>query len=118
MDFVNSDRVNKLLGIVLLKKLILKSFWSKLNPTLKLTSTTDSTRLIALYNEMVNAEVSHLIGFVITLFIIVGSYFINFHKGIIVPLFVANIIFHLYPALLQQYNKRRLRRLINIYAKK
>jgi len=61
---------------------------------------------------MTNAEISHLICFVLAMVLMIVFYITKFKVGIIIPLFICNILFHLYPALLQQYNKRRLDKVI------
>jgi len=61
---------------------------------------------------MTSAEISHLIGF---LFILIVSLILLIKKemefGII--LIISNVIFNLYPSLLQQKNKKRIDELIN-----
>ncbi|WP_255457739.1 hypothetical protein [Flavobacterium sp. MK4S-17] len=112
MNFLKSENANRYIGVILMKRIIIHSFWKNLNPALRLNSAEGKGNIIRLYDEMTNAEISHLIGFLLTLIIILISYWADFHSGIIVPLMVANIIFHLYPALLQQYNKRRIKRFL------
>lgn len=106
-NFVTSEKINRLLGIHTLKYIIIHSFWGKLNPLLKVKEK-NITTMIQLRNEMTYAEISHLICFILILLLLPVCYIIDFQKQLIVPLIICNIIFHLYPALLQQYNKRRL----------
>ena len=111
-NFVESEKANKLLGVLVLKYIILHSFWGKFNPLLTIKEKNRET-LVQLRKEMTYAEISHLICFILILVLLPVCYVLKFHDDIIIPLFVCNIIFHLYPPLLQQYNKRRLDKVIN-----
>ena len=68
--------------------------------------------LSILKREMTYAGISHLIGF---LFVLMISLILIIKKdtefGII--LIISNVIFNLYPSLLQQKNKKRIDKLIN-----
>lgn len=111
-NFIANHSVNKYLGIIYFKKILATTFWKKFNPTLNIGKTSNRAALIALRNEMTYAEISHIIAFLLILIFIPVIYAFQFYKGIITPLFIANIIFHLYPAMVQQYNKRRLDKII------
>jgi hypothetical protein len=108
---VTGEKANRYLGVLALKHIILHSFWKQLNPLLTIKTTNRET-LLKLRTEMTNAEISHLICFVLAMVLMIVFYITKFKVGIIIPLFICNILFHLYPALLQQYNKRRLDRVI------
>jgi hypothetical protein len=108
LNFIKSEGLNTILGVKALRFIILHSFWKFLNPGLKLDKAKGREKLLWLRAEMTNAEISHLIGFVLCLLVILASYIANYKTGIILPLFIANVLFHFYPALLQQYNKRRV----------
>lgn len=114
MNFIRNEAINKYLGVKALKHLIVNTFWSKLNPSLQIPNTRNKEQLLKIRTEMTNAEISHLIGFLITLLLMLISYVTSWHTGIILPLLISNIAFHLHPALLQQYNKRRLDKLLKM----
>ncbi|KOS06109.1 hypothetical protein AM493_08710 [Flavobacterium akiainvivens] len=115
LNFIKNEKLNKILGVTVLRYIILHSFWKFLNPALKLDKAKGREKLLWLRAEMTNAEISHLIGFALGLMVISASFLANYLTGIIVPLFIANTLFHLYPALLQQYNKRRVDLLLARY---
>ena len=62
---------------------------------------------------MATAEISHWVGFIVMLFLTGVAWW---YRGAIVGLLYVlfNLIGNVYPCLLQQYNKRRLERLILI----
>lgn len=107
-NFITNYKLNRYLGILYFKYLLATTFWKNFNPTLKIKEKPDQTQLRQLRNEMTYAEISHLIAFILVIVLIIISYFIQYHNQIIPILLIANVIFHLYPALVQQYNKRRL----------
>ncbi|WP_374676561.1 hypothetical protein [Flavobacterium sp. NRK1] len=110
-NFVRQEKANRILGIFVLKYIILHSFWGKFNPLLTVKERNRET-LIQVRKEMTYAEISHLICFILILLLLPILYISNYRTGLIIPLFICNIIFHLYPPLLQQYNKRRLDKII------
>ena len=116
LNFVKSDRTNRYLGVLLFRKIIVNSFWKYLNQSLKVSDRPDNRKLIALRNEMTYAEVSHLIAFICVLIAAVIFEANRLYKGAFIPILVSNVIFHLYPPLLQQYNKRRIDRIIDRFA--
>ena len=61
---------------------------------------------------MTGAELGHLVGFI--LLIPVNIYYILVGKSLalIISMFILNVLFNGYTALTQQYNKRRLEKLI------
>ncbi len=117
LNFIVSDTLNRYLGVLLFKKILLNTFWKHFNPTLKIGRNISSAELLRLRNEMTYAEISHLIAFVFVIILAVICKVYDYRSGLFLPLLIANIIFHFYPPLLQQYNKRRLDRLINKYQK-
>ena len=112
-NFIKSDTVNRYLGIVYFKEILLRSFWRQLNPTIKITKHPDRQKLISLRNEMTSAEIGHLIAFICVIIVAVIFKIKHFYEGAFIPILISNIIFHTYPVLLQQYNKRRLDKVID-----
>ncbi len=110
-NFLKEEKANRILGVFALKYIILHSFWGKFNPLLTVKEKNRET-LIQLRKEMTYAEISHLICFTLILILLPILYILKYRTGLIIPLFICNIIFHLYPPLLQQYNKRRLDKVI------
>jgi len=109
--FIKNDLVYRLIGIKYMKWLVYKTFWKNVNTKLIIDKRPSLIELNLLKQEMIYAEISHLVGFIFTL--IISTISIIYEKiefGII--LIATNVIFNLYPALLQQKNKNRINKLI------
>ena len=113
LNFIKSEAANRYLGVILFKKILIKSFWRYLNPTLKIAGRPDRAKLIALRNEMTSAEIGHIVAFISTIIAVIIMHQMHFYQDSIIPILVCNIIFHVYPPLVQQYNKRRIDKVIN-----
>ena len=112
LQFIKEDFVYKIIGIKCIKWLVYKTFWEKFNPNIRSKSKPRLDELISLKHEMTKAEVSHLIAFVIVVLVsfVVLKYILKF----MLILNFINIVFNLYPALLQQMNKKRVDSLIKM----
>ncbi len=106
-------RIYKAIGIELFKWSVTKTFYRHLNKNIKFNRRPSLNELVSVRNEMTNSEILHGVAFVLVL--IIGVPFTVIQKGhnTVLPLLVFNIIFNLYPTLLQQYNKVKLDRLID-----
>jgi amino acid permease len=105
-------KIYKNLGINFFRKLLVLIGWEKLlrksNPVEKNTQT-----LTNLHYQTKKSEFNHLI----ILFIVLGfNFFVAFKYGILKSLWLLllNIILHLYPIMLQRYNRPRIERAINL----
>ena len=107
-NFIASEKANRYLGVLYFRHILKTTFWRHFNPTLKIIGRPDKEGLQSLRNEMTYAEISHLIAFVFVLPLLVCIKLYDFYKDAFWSLLIANILFHIYPALVQQYNKRRL----------
>jgi|TARA_R110001592_G_scaffold325866_1_gene606534 Glycosyl-4,4'-diaponeurosporenoate acyltransferase len=106
-SFIKNDFTNKILGLSIFGWIIKNSFFKVFNQKLKFKKGMSRKDLESIRSEMVYAEIGHLIGF---LFILVFI-FIKIGNGqytYALLLLGFNIIFNLYPTLLQQYNKKRV----------
>lgn len=111
MIFIKYDIIYKIIGIKYIKWLVYKTFWNNFNPKLRIDKRPYLSELKLLKQEMIYAEISHLIGFIFTLIIsLIGFYYIKIEFGVI--LISTNTFFNLYPILLQQLNKNRIDKLI------
>jgi len=109
LNFITSNTVNKYLGMDYFKWIVKNSFFKFFNQKIKVKS--KKTDLTVIRKEMTIAEISHLIGFIfVTFFAIYKSISHNILFGFMIM--IANIFMNLYPALLQQQNKRRIDKLI------
>lgn len=113
-EFINSEFIYKIIGIKYIKWLVYKTFWKNFNPKLTITAKPSLSELHLLKQEMTYAEISHLIGFLFVLFISIVL-FIRKETEFGAILIITNVIFNLYPSLLQQKNKKRIVKLINDY---
>lgn len=102
---------------------LVKSFWRKLNPTLNIKQAVSLENLKTLKEEMTNSEIIHLAALLIVWALCIAGKLGVLHTSYInqdsvYPLAVINIILNLYPVLVQQYNKRRLARMIAVLSLK
>lgn len=113
LNFIKSDMVNKAIGLPLFAWCVKNTFFKWFNQKIKVEKKLDYKQLTELRLEMKVAEIGHLIAFVFVMFFAI-------YKGMIYgPLFALtitlfNLLLNLYPVLLQQYNKRRLDRVIRL----
>ncbi|WAC14174.1 glycosyl-4,4'-diaponeurosporenoate acyltransferase CrtO family protein [Dyadobacter pollutisoli] len=99
-------------GINIYRKLLVLIGWEKLNK--KSNPMEKNTKaLMYLHYRTKQSELGHLIIFVV---VIGFNIFVAFEFGILKSLWllVLNVLFNLYPILLQRYNRPRLERAINL----
>lgn len=111
LNFIKGDLIYQIMGVNLFRWLVSKTFWKYINPHFIIKKRPDLAKLIFIRNEMSNAEISHLAGFIIVTFVS-GIIFITNKLEFGIMLMLFNILFNLYPALLQQKNKGRISNLI------
>lgn len=107
LNFIKNTAIIKALGLDKFGWLIKNSVFKVFNQKLKLKRSASRSDLQQVRNEMVYAEIGHLIGFIFMLPLL----FIKILKGqyqYALLLFTFNIIFNLYPVWLQQLNKTRI----------
>ena len=107
-----SNRLTKSLGVLLFGWLIRHSFIGWFNQKLHYTGKFDAVSLQTLKREMTYAEVNHLLAFVLLqLFVFIMPLFGLSWLYMVLMTFV-NIVFNMYLVLLQQYNKRRIDKIL------
>lgn len=113
LNFIESEYINKLIGLDAIKWIVKNTFFWVFNPKLRLKLNRKITvdDLISLRSEMLTAEISHLNSFVFACGVVVVMLV---KTKLILALFImiVNVIMNLYPSLLQQQNKRRIDKLI------
>lgn len=113
LNFIKNEKVNKLLGLNVFKYIILHSFFKFFNPKLSMKKKIMVSELNEYRKEMNLAELNHLLAFgFMSVFI-----FIKIFKGLYlfaVVMTLVNILMNIYPALLQQQNKRRIDKYLTI----
>ena len=95
-----------------MKKILATTFLGGLNQTIKIKERPDPVKLLALRKEMTSAEIGHLIAFVCVIITILFFKIKHQHTDAFIPMLVSNVVFHIYPPLVQQYSKRRLDKII------
>ncbi|HRN72228.1 MAG TPA: hypothetical protein PLM81_03805 [Ginsengibacter sp.] len=111
LNFIRSERINRILGIGVFKWIVKNTFFRFFNQKIKLSGRFDKADLVALRNEMTSSEIDHLIAFVfVMVFVVIKVIKDDFLLGGIIM--GVNIIMNLYPSLLQQEHKRRIDRLM------
>lgn len=117
LNFIQSEHLDKILGLGLFKWIVKNTFFKYFNQKLTLKNKIELSELRELRKEMTYSEISHLIGFAfVTVFAIYKGITIDYVFGLTIML--CNILLNLYPALLQQKNKRRINRLLSIVQSK
>lgn len=107
-----SDRTTKSIGVLWIEWLITNSPLRFFNQQLKIAGRPSKADLLKLRTVMTAAELSHLIAFVLILFVILYYFLMDKTWGLITLMTILNVLFNGYTALTQQYNKRRLDKLI------
>lgn len=82
------------------------------NQKLKYKGKLNQERLVKLKHEMTLSEVGHMIAFYFLLLINLLFVYLKVDWRYIIVFFMLNIIFNFYLVLLQQYNKRRIDKLL------
>ncbi len=103
-----SDKATKLIGVLWIEWLILKTPLRLFNQQLKITGRPTKDQLLQLRDVMTAAELSHLMGFVVIIPIIIYYVVSGQSLLLISSMVILNVLFNGYTALTQQYNKRRL----------
>ena len=108
------DKLTKKLGVLKLGWLIRHSFMGKINPNIKFKGKLNKERLEQLKHEMTLAETGHLIAFLFLQILIVTFLVLGVPFWQIIVYTILNIVFNLYLVFLQQFNKRRIDRLLKL----
>ena len=107
-----SDKWTKRLGVLHFGWLIRNSFMGFFNQKLKYEGKAKKEKLENLIHEMTLAEIGHLLGFIFLLIFNTILIFYGIEWWYLLILFLINIVFNLYLVFLQQYNKRRIRKIL------
>lgn len=110
-NFIKKESTNRAIGMTGFKLMVKHTFFKYFNQKLKFEKRPSISELQNIRNEMVYAEIGHLIAFIfifiVTIVIVSSGQFVY-----AVILLICNIIFNLYPSLLQQQNKKRIDRIL------
>jgi hypothetical protein len=111
MNFIRSRKVNRAIGVDLVKWGAKNTFFRFFNPAIHLSNSAGLARLQEVRLQMTYAEIGHLIAFAV---VVIFAAFALWHGKVLFAalLLLMNIFLNLHPSLLQQQNKRRIDRLI------
>jgi hypothetical protein len=117
LNLLPSEKVNRLLGVGTFRWVVVHTFFSVFNPKLNLKAGKTRDDLVRLREEMTKAELGHWIGFLFMLLVSLVLVCLH-HTAFAGIVCLVNGILNLYPALLQQYNKRRLDPILERYSRR
>ena len=109
------DQLTSSIGVLAFGWLIRHSFMGWFNKKLRLKSSASLDDLKRLKQEMGYAEAGHLVAFYVLLAVNLIFIYLGLEWWYILIFLILNVIFNLYLVLLQQYNKRRVQKLIKAY---
>ena len=113
LNFIKNEKVNDAIGLQWFKWIIMHSFFRFFNPKLSIKKRILATELVDYRSEMITAELNHLFAFVFMGVFTLIKIFQGLYLFALVMLLV-NILMNLYASLLQQQNKRRIERYLNL----
>lgn len=113
-ELTKNDNFYKLLGLNFFTFCLKNSFFRHFNKKIKLTKRPTGIQVNDLINEITLSEICHVFGFLFVLIfqILVFIKTERFHVLVFASIF--NIIFNVYPVLLQERNKSRFKNLLMV----
>jgi hypothetical protein len=103
----------KLLGLDLFTYFVKNTFFRHCNTKIKITKRPDIHEVDKLLNEITISELCHIFGFIIVLLFQITALILRLYDMLFSSL-LFNTIFNIYPILLQECNKLRLRKFLVI----
>ncbi|WCO02118.1 glycosyl-4,4'-diaponeurosporenoate acyltransferase CrtO family protein [Psychroserpens ponticola] len=110
-NFIKKESTYRAIGMTSFKWILKNSFFKYFNQKLKFESRPSISQLHDIRKEMTYSEIGHLIGFIFILIVMILK-LRDGHVTYAAILFICNIIFNLYPSLLQQQNKKQIDRIL------
>ncbi|PVY36037.1 glycosyl-4,4'-diaponeurosporenoate acyltransferase CrtO family protein [Pontibacter virosus] len=110
---IKNEKWNTYLGLAFFKFLVTKTFYGKINRTIRISNGTFDN-LSKMKKKMIDSEIGHSVGFLSSqvVFIIL---FINNNEAFLFVGTVLNILLNFYPIILQQSNKSRISKALKKY---
>lgn len=107
LNFIQSDRLNRIIGLGPFTWLVKNTFFKFFNQKLKPGRRVEKSDLLKLRHEMTTSEIDHLIGFV---FVCAFALVVLFRSNVLsfLIMMMVNMLMNLFPSLLQRENKRRI----------
>ncbi|MAG93848.1 MAG: hypothetical protein CMJ48_08885 [Planctomycetaceae bacterium] len=113
VNLVANAKLNTLLGVGVCKRVLARSFIQYFNRRLRIPCRRpELSELVKVRDAMTYAEIVHVVGFAYVVGIAVMNVINEEHQGMTTPICAVNVVANLYPALVQQMNKRRIDRAI------
>jgi hypothetical protein len=107
-QLTNQLWIYKLIGLSVFAWFVNETFFKHFNTKIKINRRPNRDDINQLKTEMTIAEICHLIGFVFVLPIQLIGFLLYGFNSLFYFLLILNVIFNLYPVLLQEHNKTRL----------
>ena len=111
--FLNNQRMYTIIGIPVFKWLVTKTVYRHLNKNIKFRTRPDRNELVTVRSAITESEVLHAVAFVFVILAGVPVLLIQGDYKMVFYLMALNVVFNLYPTLLQQYNKAKLDKVID-----
>lgn len=110
-NFIKKEATYQAIGMSGFKWILKNSFFKYFNQKLKFETRPSIAQLLEIRKEMTYSEIGHYIAFI---FIVVITILKLYNEQLMYAtiLCICNIIFNLYPSLLQQQNKKRIDRIL------
>ena len=112
LNFIKKESTNRAIGMTGFKWMVKHTFFKYFNQKLKFETRPTIAQLQEIRKEMTYSEISHFIAFMFIVVVMVLKLW-NGQVTFAIILLIFNIIFNLYPSLLQQQNKKRIDRILN-----
>lgn len=106
-NFIKKEATYRAIGMTGFKWILKNSFFKYFNQKLKFETRPSISKLQEIRKKMTYSEIGHYIAFIFILVVMVLKLW-NGQLIFAMSLFICNIIFNLYPSLLQQQNKKRI----------
>lgn len=110
-NFIKKETTYRAIGMTVFKWMLKNSFFKYFNQKLKFETRPSISQLQEIRKEMTYSETGHYIAFIFMAVIMVLK-LLNGEVAYTAILFVFNLIFNLYPSLLQQQNKNRIDKIL------
>jgi hypothetical protein len=111
-----SDELTRQIGVLHFGWLIRHTFMGKFNKKLHVKGKANAETLQQLKRDMTYSEIGHLMAFGLLLIFNIAGLFWGLALWYLLLFFFINLVFNLYLVFLQQYNKRRISKILNLLA--
>jgi len=110
-NFIKKESTSHAIGMTGFKWMVKHTFFKYFNQKLKFETRPTIAQLQEIRTEMTYSEISHFMAFIF-IFVVMVLKLWNGQVTFAITLLIFNIIFNLYPSLLQQQNKKRIDKIL------